>query len=87
MAAYLKLEESMDSDEIPLLQDLMGVSLLALLLSPWASIGLLLTALESPVMTPGLSIASSLLLLIALPKAVQLVAPAHPEARLTRSAE
>ncbi|TLS77870.1 hypothetical protein FE236_01810 [Mariprofundus erugo] len=87
MAAYLKLEESMGTDDIPILQDLMGVSLLALLLSPWAAIGLLLTALESPVMTPGLSIASSLLLLIALPKAVQLVAPAQTETRLTRPAE
>lgn len=41
MAVYLKLDETMGDQHLSMRDDVMGLSLLALLLSLWAGLGLL----------------------------------------------
>jgi len=75
MAVYLKLEETMGDQHISMRDDLMGLSLMALLMSPWAALGLLLAAFEVSMMTSALTLTCALLLLAAVPKAFQLLFP------------
>ena len=83
MAVYLKLEETMGDQHLSMRDDLMGLSLLALLLSPWAGLGLILSAFEISFMTPAFSLTCTLVLLAAVPKALQLLLPENLSAKQT----
>ena len=71
MPTYMKLEE--DTQESSFYDDMMGFSLLALLLSPWAIAGLVCTLFEVEFITPGMTGLSAILLLAAVPKLLQLL--------------
>lgn len=79
MPVYLKIEAS--EQQTSLLDDLLGLSLIALLLSPWAIGGLIATLLEAAFVTPGMSIVSGIMLLAAIPKVVQLFLAASSDHR------
>jgi len=73
MATYLKMEEKHSSDT-SLKDDFMGISLLALLLSPLALFGVYLSAIGMPFMTHAWSLTAMLVLLAAIPEAIQISA-------------
>ncbi|MFQ5518968.1 MAG: hypothetical protein ACE5E3_03095 [Mariprofundus sp.] len=77
MPAYLKIEELQDNSDISLAKDLMGISLLALLVSPWALVGLALSSLNVSFMTTEILIICISVLIVSLPKLIQLLIPSH----------
>lgn len=77
MSAYLKIEELQDNSAISLRSDLMGISLLALLMSPWAAIGLTLYAFNVSFMTTDILAICISILFASLPKLFQLLIPEH----------
>jgi len=70
MTTYLKMEVKHSSDT-SLKDDMMGISLLALLLSPLALFGVYLSTIGMPFMTPAWSLTAVLVLLTAIPMAIQ----------------
>jgi len=85
MAAYLKLEENAGKHHVSLRDDLMGLSLLALLLSPWAGLGLILTIFEISLITHALALTCMLTLLAAIPKVLQLLFPESPSCTVNKN--
>ena len=73
MAGYLKIEERYANQDISLRNDLMGISMLALLMTPWAMIGLTLSAFEASFMTQGILIACIITMIVAIPQALILL--------------
>ena len=78
MAVYLKMEESIVDLDNGLKSDFMGVSLLALLISPWAVLGLTISMLGYATLSTEVILICVAILLAAMPKLVQLMAP-HQE--------
>ncbi len=75
MAIYLKIEEPVVDSNTSLQNDLMGLSLLALLLSPWAALGLVVSMLEYSTIPNQASFICVSVLVIATPKLLQLLIP------------
>ncbi len=73
MPAYLKLEESIIDADSPLKNDCMGVSLLALLISPWAMLGLVISIMGYAALSTVATIFFMSVLLAATPKLLQLL--------------
>jgi len=73
MAAYLKVEETIVDSETTIKNDLMGLSLLALLISPWATIGLVLSLFGYATVSFDISAICISVLLAAIPKALELL--------------
>ncbi|PJA32132.1 MAG: hypothetical protein CO187_05615 [Zetaproteobacteria bacterium CG_4_9_14_3_um_filter_53_7] len=73
MQCYLKIEESYATRETSLRNDLMGISLLALLISPWAIIGLALSIFGVNFMTSGILAGCVTTILVAIPQALLLL--------------
>jgi len=73
MAAYLKVEETIADSEATIKNDLMGLSLLALLISPWAMVGLALSMFGYATVSFDLSGICISVLLTAIPKALELL--------------
>ena len=78
MVVYLEMEESIADVDNALQRDLMGVSLLALLISPWAVLGLTISMLSYATLSTEVICICVAILLAAMPKLVQLMAP-HQE--------
>jgi len=72
MPVYLKIEESYATQDVSLRQDLMGISLLALFLSPWALIGLTLSIFGVNFITPAISVTCMATIIVAIPQALHL---------------
>jgi len=79
MPVYLKMEEVQNGSNDSLASDLMGLSSLALLLSPWALIALALFAFNIHFITMDMVMISSIILMASLPKLFQLLTPVHKE--------
>ena len=75
MSANLKIEGLQNHSQISLRNDLMGISLLALLLAPLALVGVILYALDFNFMTTEVLIICIATLIAALPKLIQLLIP------------
>ncbi len=73
MAAYLKMEESIIDADSSLNNDLMGLSLLALLISPWAALGLAISILGYVSLSTAATVIFMSVLLVATPKLLQLL--------------
>jgi len=73
MAVYLKMEETIVDSNSSLRDDVMGLSLLALLLSPWAAVGLAASMFEYVSIPSQASVISVLVLMAATPKFLQLL--------------
>jgi len=73
MAAYLKMEESIVDVDNALSSDLMGISLLALLISPWSVLGLTMSRLEYVTLSTEVVSVCVAVLLAATPKLLQLL--------------
>jgi len=73
MAAYLKMEESIIDADSSLNNDLMGLSLLALLISPWAALGLAISILGYASLSTAATGFFMSVLLVATPKLLQLL--------------
>ncbi len=80
MPIYLEIENSQNDPEHSLRDDLMGISLLALLVAPWAIIGLTLYTFNVSFISNDLLFVCISTLLVALPKLFQLLASEHKEA-------
>ncbi len=78
MAVYLKMEESIVDADNALKSDLMGVSLLVLLISPWAVLGLTISMLGYAALPTEVIFICVAILCAATPKLVQLMTP-HQE--------
>ncbi|GAV20801.1 hypothetical protein MMIC_P1775 [Mariprofundus micogutta] len=78
MQAYLKIEESYATQDNSLRSDLMGVSLLALFISPWAIIGLALSIFGVSFVTPVIVAVCMGIIIAAIPQALQQFHP-NPE--------
>jgi len=74
MVVYLEMEESIADVDNTLKSDLMGVSLLALLISPWAVLGLTISMLEYATLSTEAIFICVAVLFTATPKLVQLMA-------------
>jgi len=75
MPVYLNIEEVKNGSNNSLTSDLMVLSSLALLLSPWALIALTLSAFHINFITTNMAMASSIILALSLPKLLQLFSP------------
>lgn len=73
MAAYLKMEEAIVDADASLKNDLMGLSLLALLISPWAALGLAISMLGYVTLSTAATVFCVSVLLAAMPKLLQLL--------------
>ncbi len=73
MAAYLKIEESTIDADSPLKNSVMGLSLLALLISPWAVLGLVISMLGYTSLSAAAIVTFMSVLLVATPKLLQLL--------------
>ncbi|MDX8403884.1 MAG: hypothetical protein R8K54_05705 [Mariprofundaceae bacterium] len=71
MATYLKIEDSQENPNISIRNDLMGISLLALLLSPWAFICLALYTFNIALLPSEVATTCNVILIAALPKLFQ----------------
>ncbi len=78
MAIYLEIEESIVDTDSSLTHDLMGLSLLALLVSPWAALGLAVSLLGNVILSTEMTLACVSVLLAATPRLLQLLFP-HQE--------
>jgi len=78
LVVYLEMEESIADVDNALKRDLMGVSLLALLISPWAVLGLTISMLSYATLSTEVICICVAILLAAMPKLVQLMVP-HQE--------
>jgi len=77
MIATLKIDELHESTDLSFNKDLMAISCLALLVSPWALAGMVLFALNISFVTVSMLMLSIAILVAALPKSLQLLIPAH----------
>jgi len=85
MTVDLKMEGyAVDSDSC-LKNDLMGLSLLALLISPWALLGLGVSMLGYGTLPTGLNILCALILLTATPKLILLLLPYSRQLQLAKA--
>lgn len=73
MAGYLKIEEHYGNQQVSLHSDLMGISMLALLVAPWAMIGLALSVFEVSFMTQGIVMTCIATLIVAIPQVLSLL--------------
>jgi len=73
MAAYLKMEESVIDADSSLRNNVMGLSLLALLISPWAVLGLVISMLGYVSLSAAATVTFMSVLLVATPKLLQLL--------------
>jgi len=75
MSPYLRLEENCSDHEFSLREDLMGLSMLALLISPWAVTGLVLAGLNFQFMTNELIACCALTIAVAMPQILRVLLP------------
>jgi len=79
MPIYLKIDELQDSSDISPGRNLLCISFLALLMSPWALLGLALFAFNVSFITMNLVMICSIILIASLPKLFLLLNTAHKE--------
>lgn len=82
MPVYLKSEAHMGNENISLRGDCMGISLLALMMAPWAAIGLVLEHFSFISLPDSLMMLAISTLVLAVPKLIQLLSR-EPETTYT----
>ena len=78
MAVYMKMEEAVVDVDNTVKSDLMGVSLLAMFISPWAVLGLTTSMLGYATLSTEVRFICVAVLFAAAPKFMQLIMP-QPE--------
>jgi len=86
MAVYLEMEESIVDTDTSLKDDLMGLSLLALLVSPWAALALAVSLLGNVILSTEMTLVCISVLLAAAPKLLQLLFPHQEHLQHTKHA-